>query len=405
MKDRRIISFVLALVMSFNFSISAFAENAEGTESMSGLQKHTVTITAGEKTGKLMPLTSAGTTLNDRGGYLQNAEGVVETQVQSVYYPNQKLVSVELAGTGFSFSPLMLDVYDPQIVETISPESSETPVPSSSTEAEDEPGESENPESSAVPDAETVPEAAMLTETSGEPETSCTPAPDASSEINETPESEKETQSGPSVESEVTEDPIPTEDVPTASQETVGEPVISTGYGKTIRSGKIYETHDGEKTLGTLKAGVFLYIISVPGLQRAEVVLNTPAGLIRGYVSTKDLQNLTEDEQQQAAALAESQTDKVEYNGILLLRTDGYTPDQQEPENTDVPEITEQPAALPTEVPSEAPVIPEETPDAVPTAALTDDPAVPQPTASFPSPSDDPAPADTPAQTEKTVRN
>ena len=401
MKDRRIISFVLALVMSFNFSISAFAENAEGTESMSGLQKHTVTITAGEKTGKLMPLTSAGTTLNDRGGYLQNAEGVVETQVQSVYYPNQKLVSVELAGTGFSFSPLMLDVYDPQIVETISPESSETPVPSSSTEAEDEPGESENPESSAVPDAETVPEAAMLTETSGEPETSCTPAPDASSEINETPESEKETQSGPSVESEVTEDPIPTEDVPTASQETVGEPVISTGYGKTIRSGKIYETHDGEKTLGTLKAGVFLYIISVSGLQRAEVVLNTPAGLIWGYVSTKDLQNLTEDEQQQAAALAESQTDKVEYNGILLPRTDGYTPDQQEPENTDVPEITEQPAALPTEVPSEAPVIPEETPDAVPTAALTDDPAVPQPTASFPSPSDDPASADTPAQTEK----
>ena len=99
-----------------------------------------------------------------------------------------------------------------------------------------------------MPDAETVPEAAMLTETSGEPETSCTPAPDASSEINETPESEKETQSGPSVESEVTEDPIPTEDVPTASQETVGEPVISTGYGKTIRSGKIYETHDGEKT-------------------------------------------------------------------------------------------------------------------------------------------------------------
>lgn len=197
MKDRRIISFVLALVMSFNFSISAFAENAEGTESMAGLQKHTVTITAGEKTGKLMPLTSAGTTLNDRGDYLQNAEGVVETQVQSVYYPNQKLVSVELAGTGFSFSPLMLDVYDPQIVETISPESSETPVPSSSTEAEDEPGESENPESSAVPDAETVPEAAMLTETSGEPETSCTPAPDASSEINETPESEKETQSGP----------------------------------------------------------------------------------------------------------------------------------------------------------------------------------------------------------------
>ena len=90
MKDRRIISFVLALVMSFNFSISAFAENAEGTESMSGLQKHTVTITAGEKTGKLTPLTSAGTTLNDRGGYLQNAEGVVETQVQSVYYPNQK---------------------------------------------------------------------------------------------------------------------------------------------------------------------------------------------------------------------------------------------------------------------------------------------------------------------------
>lgn len=142
---RRIVSLILALLMLFHISLSAFAENAENAAAESGLQKHTVTITAGDRTGKPMPLSSAGTTMDDQGDYLQNAEGVVQTQVQSVYHANQKLVSVSLAGTSFSFSPQMLDSYDPQPVETVSPEPSATPEASAAPEHTSEPNTMSTP--------------------------------------------------------------------------------------------------------------------------------------------------------------------------------------------------------------------------------------------------------------------
>ena len=157
MNFRRIVSLILALIMIFHISLSAFAEDAENIATESGLQKHTVTITAGERTGKPMPLSSARTTMDDQGDYLRNAEGVVETQVQSVYHANQKLVSVSLAGTSFSFSPQMLDAYDPQPVETASPTPSATPEASATPENTSEPNTISTP-TDMLPDATAFPD-------------------------------------------------------------------------------------------------------------------------------------------------------------------------------------------------------------------------------------------------------
>lgn len=59
--------------------------------------------------------------MKDQGDYLHNAEGVVDAQIQGTYYANQKLASVSLAGTSFSFAPLMLDDYYPQPSESPEP--------------------------------------------------------------------------------------------------------------------------------------------------------------------------------------------------------------------------------------------------------------------------------------------
>lgn len=124
MNLKRIVSLILALMLAVNTPAALAADAHAGAAD--GLRRHTVTLTADTLTGKLLPLESAPSSMKDQGDYLRNAEGVVDAQIQGTYYANQKLASVSLAGTSFSFAPLMLDDYYPQPSE--SPEPSESPA-------------------------------------------------------------------------------------------------------------------------------------------------------------------------------------------------------------------------------------------------------------------------------------
>lgn len=113
-----------SLLLSFVLAVqtpAALAAEACGSED-GAPRLHTVTLTADEYTGELMPLDSAYSAMTDEGDYLRNANGVVNTRVESVYQADQKLVSVSFAGTSFAFAPQMLDVYTPPVLETASPE-------------------------------------------------------------------------------------------------------------------------------------------------------------------------------------------------------------------------------------------------------------------------------------------
>lgn len=111
MNLKRIVSLILALMLAVNTPAALAADAHAGAAD--GLRRHTVTLTADTLTGKLLPLESAPSSMKDQGDYLHNAEGVVDAQIQGTYYANQKLASVSLAGTSFSFAPLMLDDYYP----------------------------------------------------------------------------------------------------------------------------------------------------------------------------------------------------------------------------------------------------------------------------------------------------
>ena len=106
MNLKRIVSLILALMLAVNTPAALAADAHAGAAD--GLRRHTVTLTADTLTGKLLPLESAPSSMKDQGDYLRNAEGVVDAQIQGTYYANQKLASVSLAGTSFSFAPLTI---------------------------------------------------------------------------------------------------------------------------------------------------------------------------------------------------------------------------------------------------------------------------------------------------------
>lgn len=106
MNPKRIVSFVLAVLMAVNTPAALAADVHSGAAS--GSRRHTVTLTADTLTGELLPLKSTSSALEDHGDHLRNAEGVVDVQIQGTYYANQTLASVSLAGTSFSFALLKL---------------------------------------------------------------------------------------------------------------------------------------------------------------------------------------------------------------------------------------------------------------------------------------------------------
>ena len=109
MKQNRVIAFIFAIVMVFNMSINAIGE----MEQEQSAQKHTVTWYASADNSSLVPLESSRTSMTDNGSTLTAVSDTVDTTIHTVYHENQTLVSVEMAGTGFSFSPVMLNDYYP----------------------------------------------------------------------------------------------------------------------------------------------------------------------------------------------------------------------------------------------------------------------------------------------------
>ncbi len=198
MNFKRSTSLILALILAMQTPASVMAEAWHSEENAPRL--HTVTLTADEYTGELMPLESAYSAMADEGDYLRNANGMVDTRVESTYQANQTLVSVSLAGTSFSFAPQMLDVYTPQVLETASPED-------------------EN-------------ETALSSEKSETPAPSETPA--ATLEANDTP-------------------------MPTAMPL-----LLSEGYACTLGQVAVYKAAQGDEQLGILPEAAVVYVTSVP---------------------------------------------------------------------------------------------------------------------------------------------
>lgn len=139
---KRIVSLTLAVLLTVNTPI-ALAANARSSAASSA-RRHSVTLTADALAGKLLPLESSASVLEDHGDHLRNADGVADTQIQGTYYAYQTLASVSFAGTSFSFAPLMLDAYDPQ--------PGESPAPTDSPEPSVSPEPSETPEAEATPE-------------------------------------------------------------------------------------------------------------------------------------------------------------------------------------------------------------------------------------------------------------
>lgn len=323
MNLKRGASLIMSLVLALQTPTSLAAEAGRGEENMPWL--HTVTLMADEYTGRLMPLESQYSAMADEGDYLRNAQGVVYTRVESVYQADETLVSVSLAGTGFSFAPQMLRAYAPPMTDEHLPEPIETPVP--------------------------------------EP----TPAP--SPEASETPLPGD----APATEPPIHESPIP-----------AAAPLpLTEGYARTLKQAAVYVSAHGDEWLGTLPEAAVVYAKSAAGI-RAQIVFDTEGGLIEGFVSAEALINLNEAEGQQVQRDAQAQPDVRVYQGNLLPRVKDYTPyilTTEQPDMTCEPEATRTPAeAEPGETPASVPeadssVIPTSppsaTPDAVPTEAVS----------------------------------
>ena len=109
MNIKRTVASLLVLSTLVNLCPITTAEIAEPIT-----QKHTVTWTMDADSYTLKPITGSRTAMVDEGSRLINAKGEAETEIQTTYYRDRTLASVSMNGTGFSFSPIMLEEYYPQ---------------------------------------------------------------------------------------------------------------------------------------------------------------------------------------------------------------------------------------------------------------------------------------------------
>ena len=141
MHIKRTVASLLVLTTMVNLCPITTAETAEITT-----QKHTVTWTMDADSYTLKPITGSRTAMVDEGSRLINAKGEAETEIQTTYYRDRTLASVSMNGTGFSFSPIMLEEYYPQEIseETEDTEISEDIQEEEQPELEDEEEQTES---------------------------------------------------------------------------------------------------------------------------------------------------------------------------------------------------------------------------------------------------------------------
>lgn len=425
MRLKRLVAFVLSFLILFNVQAPLLAERDVTTD---GPQLHTVTWTM-DPEYSLEELVPERTTMTDEGQVYANTEGPARTEIQSVYHADQTLVSVSLAGTSFSFAPIMHDNY---FLESGIGEADSTGVDKDRSDEREEPDEESEPmpEVTETPALQETPDPDNTTAPQETNNPTDTPMP------QETPNSEYEPIENPT--EKPTENPTekPTE-MPTEVPEDDGEDInpeeteesnpdntpapeeekVHTGYGKTIVPSDLFERAGDKEPIGNLPAGVIVYIHSLTSQQWAQIAFDTPDEIVEGYIRTSKLMNLKPEDEQQIIDEIKAQTEHREWKGHPLPRTEKYTvhvPETEAPV-TDTPQLDITPAPEATDNPQET-----ETPDKeegtdstdpseqtdTPTSSPTDTPVpettepekietpVPDPTESA-NPTDSPVPEET----------
>ena len=313
---KRFIAFLLSVMTVFNFICPVAAEQ---TSTDTQPQFHTVTWTMNPEY-TLEPITGSRTSMLDEGSILTNAEGNVQTEIQTVYHTNQTLATVGMAGTSFSFAPIMLDEYYPQVEEEDpaetekAPENSETDIYEEDTAGpEDKPDDQSENDQHAEDDAADPKEQA-----------------DQSNNQPEDNQNAEEDQPG----TDQPEEPVPADDSDTENESYEDEELLHAGYGKTTNTVTIYQDAHGKDAIGTLPTGVFVYIASVSG-KYTHIIFDTPDEEIKGYVHTDKLINLEKEAEEDLIAVIRNTENHREYKDYLLPRTTTFTRLQKEQEETD----------------------------------------------------------------------
>lgn len=313
---KRFIAFLLSVMTVFNFTCSVAAEQAS-TDAQP--QFHTVTWTMNPEY-TLEPITGSRTSMLDEGSVLTNAEGNVQTEIQAVYHTNQTLATVGMAGTSFSFAPIMLDEYYPQVAVE-DPAEIENEPDNSETDAseEDTTGPEDKPDDRSENDQHAEDDAAYPEEQA-----------DQSNNQPEDNQNAEEDQPG----TDQPEEPVPADDLDTENESDEDKELLHTGYGKTTNAVTIYQDAHGKDAIGTLPAGVFVYIASVSG-KYAHIVFDTPDEEIKGYVRTDKLINLEKEAENDLISEIRNTENHREYKDNPLPRTTTFTRLQKEQEETD----------------------------------------------------------------------
>ena len=313
---KRVIAFLLSVMTVINFTCPVAAEQ---TSTDTQPQFHTVTWTMNPEY-TLERITGSRTSMLDEGSILTNAEGNVQTEIQAVYHTNQTLATVGMAGTSFSFAPIMLDKYYPQIEEE-DPAETENAPDHSETDIyeEDTAGSEDKPDDQSKNDQHAEDDAADLQEQA-----------DQSNNQPEDNQNAEEDQPG----ADQPEEPVPAEDSDTDNESDEDEELLHTGYGKTINAVTVYQDAHGKDAIGTLPAGVFVYIASVSG-KYAHIVFDTPDEEIKGYVRTDKLINLEREAEEALISEIRNKENHREYKEYPIPRTTTFTRLQKEQEETD----------------------------------------------------------------------
>ena len=413
MRLKRLVAFVLSFLILFNVQAPLLAERDVTTD---GPQLHTVTWTM-DPEYSLEELVPEKTTMTDEGQVYANTEGLARTEIQSVYHTDQTLVSVSLAGTSFSFAPIMHDNY---YLESGIGEADSTEVDKDGSDEGEEPDEESEPmpEATETPVLQETPDPDNTTAPQGTTDPTDIPTPqvtpDSEYEPIENPTekpTENPTEKPTEMPTEVPEDdgkdinPEETEESNPDNTPAPEEEKVHTGYGKTIVPSDLFERAGDKEPIGNLPAGVIVYIHSLPSQQWAQIAFDTPDEIVEGYIRTSKLMNLEPEDEQQIIDEIKAQTEHREWKGHPLPRTEKYTvhvPETEAPV-TDTPQLDITPAPETTDNPQETeapdkeedidPTDPPEQTDA-PTSSPTDTPV--------PETTDSPIPEQTPSEETET---
>lgn len=316
---KRVIAFLLSIMTVINFTCPVAAEQ---TSTDTQPQFHTVTWTMNPEY-TLEPITGSRTSMLDEGSILTNAEGNVQTEIQTVYHTNQTLATVGMAGTSFSFAPIMLDEYYPQEAEVDPAGTENEPVNPDIPEDGASEEDSEEPEDQA--DNQPGDDQHAEDDTTDPEEQADQPV-----NLPEDDQNAEEDQPG----TDQPEEPVPADDSDTENESDEDEELLHAGYGKTTNAVTIYQDAHGKDAIGTLPTGVFVFIASVSG-KYTHIIFDTPDEEIKGYVHTDKLINLEKEAEEDLIAVIRNTENHREYKDYPLPRTTTFTRLQEEQEETD----------------------------------------------------------------------